>query len=1091
MSKDFSLIPIDHLLRWILTEEKDRGEIFGIHQDLFFKPKQDDPFRFMRYGKLLETPLGVAAGPHSQMAQNIIAAWLCGGRYIELKTVQTLDELTVSKPCIDMGDEGYNCEWSQELRLHDSFSEYLNAWIILHILLDKWDLGKDKQPGFLFNMSVGYNMEGILKPNVQEFFAKMKDCRKEKEEKIAALKHLYPRVTELDIPDCMSDNITLSTMHGCPPDEIEKIGKYLIEQMKLHTTIKLNPTLLGPEELRGILNDELRFETIVPDEAFGHDLKYPDAVKLIQNLRKSAEKSSVHFSLKLTNTLESLNHKDVFPPNEKMMYMSGRALHPISVRVARKLQREFNGELDLSFSAGADCWNLHELAAANIKPVTVCSDILKPGGYARLTQYLDELRTRMREAGAANYDEFALKTAKGTDGNVKKAALGNLEKYAEGVTANPAYKKDSRKGDSIKMNRPLTAFDCVKAPCVGTCPANQDIPAYLYHVAKGNDAEAMRVIHLTNPLPNIAGLVCDHLCQTKCTRLNYEQPLLIREIKRFVTERQKGQLPPKPPAKTGLKAAIIGAGPSGLSCAYFLAHAGFEVTIFETKAFAGGMASDAIPEFRLTAAAIEKDIKHIESLGVKIVYDHPIDKNRFNELVKDNDYVYLAIGAQKAKPMGVPGEHAAGCIDFLRFLSDVRRGKKVDLGKKVVVIGAGNSAMDVARTAYRLVGKTGEVTVVYRRTRKEMPADREEIEALLAEGIKIMELTAPAEVKIEGGKAKALHCQQMKLGEKDASGRRKPVRVEGGDFDIPVDTIIPAIGQDTDLAFLDNPDLKTDPVTNLTRIAKVYAGGDLVRGASSLIKAVGDGKSAAQNILKAASREHPLKAPKADKGFSLPEMQTKRARRVRGFEIPEIHGEARRSFKLVNLPLDEKTARAEASRCLYCDDYCGVCVTVCPNRANLAYQVATGDYPTFTVIAGIAGPVLKQSGTMRIEQSYQFLNVGDFCNECGNCTTFCPTKGAPFMDKPKFYLTEKSFNHESDGYRLVDGKLVARVKSQVETLVSAGGVLKYESPSVQAVLDAKTLTVTEATLKGAHEADLTHAVRMGLMFNALQKAHFG
>ena len=196
----------------------------------------------LRYGKELETPVGMAAGPHTQLAINIIAAWLCGARYIELKTIQTLDELEVSKPCIDMQDEGYNCEWSQELKIEQSFNEYLNAWIIIHIL--RRELGFEGPLGTLFNMSVGYNLEGILYENVQWFFDKMKDCSAELIEAKDSIRKIYPRIDELEISSCISDHITLSTMHGCPPDEIGKIGLYLINEKKLHTTIKLNPTLL-------------------------------------------------------------------------------------------------------------------------------------------------------------------------------------------------------------------------------------------------------------------------------------------------------------------------------------------------------------------------------------------------------------------------------------------------------------------------------------------------------------------------------------------------------------------------------------------------------------------------------------------------------------------------------------------------------------------------------------------------------------------------------------------------------------------------------------------------------------------------------
>ena len=189
---------IETLLKWILEDEK-KGKIFGIEKDLFFVPKATDPFRMRRYGQLLETPVGVAAGPHTQLSQNLIAAWLTGGRYMELKTIQILDELEVTKPCIDMGDEGYNCEWSQELKLDQSFDEYLNAWIVMHILKDKFSWGKPDESGFIFNMSVGYNLEGILSPTVQRFLDRMADCREEKAAKIEKIAAFYPRVTQFRI----------------------------------------------------------------------------------------------------------------------------------------------------------------------------------------------------------------------------------------------------------------------------------------------------------------------------------------------------------------------------------------------------------------------------------------------------------------------------------------------------------------------------------------------------------------------------------------------------------------------------------------------------------------------------------------------------------------------------------------------------------------------------------------------------------------------------------------------------------------------------------------------------------------------------
>ena len=220
----------------------------------------------------------------------------------------------------------------------------------------------------------------------------MNNCKNEKEEKIKQLELLYPKIREVNIPDQISDNVTLSTMHGCPSNEIEKICRYLIEERKLHTSLKLNPTLLGKESLRNILNTKLGFNVTVPDEAFEHDLKYDDAITIINSLKQSADKSGVEFGLKLTNTLETSNSTNWLPEKEKMVYTSGRALHPISINLAARLQNDFNGELDISFSAGVDAFNVAETLACNLKPITVCSDLLKPGGYLRLTQYLEEIK---------------------------------------------------------------------------------------------------------------------------------------------------------------------------------------------------------------------------------------------------------------------------------------------------------------------------------------------------------------------------------------------------------------------------------------------------------------------------------------------------------------------------------------------------------------------------------------------------------------------------------------------------------------------------------------------------------------------------
>ncbi|MEZ5019732.1 MAG: hypothetical protein R2756_06365 [Bacteroidales bacterium] len=425
MTGKFSPIPLRQQLKLILSELSDKGTVFGIPRELFFIAEENTALSTDIFGHRLQSPVGVAAGPHTQMAQNIVAAWLSGARYIELKTIQTLDELEVPKPCIDMQDEGYNCEWSQELKVRESFSEYLDAWIIIHILNHRLGWGND--PGMVFNMSVGYDLKGIMQENVQWFLDMMNDCGEYIDARLEEIVDIYPEAAELDIPARISDNITLSTMHGCPPDEIEAIARYLVSERKLHTFVKVNPTLLGPEALREILNHKLGFRTRVPDEAFAHDLKYDDALVIIRSLRRLAAEQGVGFGLKLTNTLESENNKTVFGGDVPMMYMSGRALHPISVSLAARLQEEFDGELLLSFSAGADAFNITDLISCGFRTVTVCSDLLRPGGYMRMSQYFTELRDGLQKADAKNINDLTA------------AALANLRTYGRKVISSPAY----------------------------------------------------------------------------------------------------------------------------------------------------------------------------------------------------------------------------------------------------------------------------------------------------------------------------------------------------------------------------------------------------------------------------------------------------------------------------------------------------------------------------------------------------------------------------------------------------------------------------------------------------------------------------
>jgi putative selenate reductase len=1063
----FYPITLEHLLRIVLKQFDEQNQIFGIPRKLFFYPQMVEPFRSERFGQVLETPIGVAAGPHTQLTQNIVAAWLTGARFIELKTIQTLDELEVSKPCIDMQDEGYNCEWSQELKIHESFNQYLNAWILIHILKDKLKVGDPKKAGVIFNMSVGYNLEGILNDNVQWFFRKMNDSSEELEEKLKSINDIYPNISNIKINPRISDNVTLSTMHGCPPTEIEKIGHYLLREKQLHTAIKLNPTLIGKVTLREIL-EQSGFETFVPDIAFEHDLKYPDAIDIIKNLQKTADDNKLQLSIKLTNTLESVNHKSIFPPNEKMMYMSGRALHPISINLAAKLQKDFDGKLDISFCGGADAFNISDLVACGLSPVTVCSDILKPGGYIRLGQYIEELRQKFNDLRASSIEDYITKKTRGKCNNLIDAQLNNLSLYSHSSLQSECYKKTTLHEPSIKTQRELGYFDCISAPCQDTCPTNQDIPNYNYHTSHCDLSAAGDVILQTNPFPQTTGMICDHLCQTKCTRINYDSPILIREIKRHVAETAIAKRMSKTPkllkTTNPKKVTIIGAGPSGLSCAYFLAIAGFKVNVYESKALSGGMVSGVIPPFRLTNKAIDNDVKRVEELGVKVHYNTDIKSDTFNRLKSESDYIYIAAGAQNSAKLRIEGIDAKGVVDPLKLLEDVKNEYSAEYGKRIAIIGGGNTAMDVARTAYRLVGNDGKVTVVYRRTKKQMPADMGEIKAVIDEGVEVMELTAPEKINVKNGRVISLVCSRMELGEKDDSGRRSPVKIPNSEFELEVDTIIPAIGQELAFDFGKNDLLYSKPGSYETQIPNVFIGGDALRGASTAINAIGDGRKVAQIIIDREGIDFNTKPTNAREPKDYGWHMHKRAWKAHPAKVSEIPLNKRKNFNLVTSSLEEDDVIEEAKRCMLCDEFCNICATVCPNLANYTYTVQPVEYTIQKAIRSSKCTIqIEDIEPFRVEQTYQVLNIANFCNECGNCNTFCPSKGAPYKDKPKVYLTKSAFDEAVDGYFMEKDKnatkLIYKNNDALFFLREKGKDYLFETRGIEVLLDNKTLAI--------------------------------
>ncbi|MBN1648857.1 MAG: putative selenate reductase subunit YgfK [Spirochaetales bacterium] len=993
--------------------KEEPAQLFGIPESLFYRVDAKCRTSFM--GTSLDTPVGPAAGPHTQMAQNIISAYLCGARYIELKTVQVMDRLEIPKPCIDMEDEGYNCEWSQELGLTESFHEYCNAWILCNYLASGNSIRDGRSgPGFLFNLSIGYNMQGILSDSMQSFIDRMINARAFLQTKIDSVSGFFPELAGLKVNEKIAGSVTLSTMHGCPPEEIEQIGMYLIRERGLNTLIKLNPTLAGRKRVNEILNTRNRYDIDVPAAAFSHDLTMKQAIPIITRLRKAATEKGVSFAVKLSNTLETKNKRSVLNKSGKTVYMSGRALHPVTIETALLLQREFRGELDISFSGGADVSNIAALAGCGLLPATVCSDILKPGGYMRLGQYCHELSHFAGKQSCRDLAEYL-------DNLTAQQKLEQLEAYAEALSSDRYYRKNSFITKSIKNERTLPVWDCAAAPCVLTCPTQQRIPEYMEAVRDGNYRKALSIIYADNPFPFTTGLVCDHVCQYKCTRQNIDRALEIRAIKRAAAV-FGGTIPLPPIGKTNRKAAVIGAGPSGLSCAWFLALAGWQVKVFERNDAGGGMAGRVIPEFRLKREELGKDIERIREAGAVIEYNACIDKQQMDEIKKQFDAVYLAVGAAKDKKLNIEGEEQDCVFGALSFLARARKDTSFRLSGDVCVIGGGNSAMDAARAALRLTD--GKVSIVYRRTTEQMPADREELQAVIHEHIAIHELLAPDRIELSGGDL-VLHCQRMKLAKKDKSGRQGVRPVAGSMRTLECGTVITAVGQESDLSFAEG--LALQRADGGQQGALVYYGGDCMRGPSSIISAVADGKKAAALISgvygENAGRMKPAKDPASYAGhFRL------LAERSPGNKGPdsETVPEKNRGKYAAEQGMDKKTAEKEAWRCLGCDEICNICISVCPNRALFAARNLGWKLPVyfFNSRTGEA----EQRYDLHYKQPYQIFRIADFCNECGNCATFCPSGGAPYKTKRTVCLDEQLFIEEENA--LFAGKNEIRFKQR-------------------------------------------------------------
>ena len=570
------------------------------------------------------------------------------------------------------------------------------------------------------------------------------------------------------------------------------------------------------------------------------------------------------------------------------------------------------------------------------------------------------------------------------------------------ITTNSAKLESYRK---IRLEQILSDHnaDCV-APCSLTCPANIDIQSYLRHAGNGNFETALRVIKENNPFPIVCGRVCPHPCEAACRRNLVDTPVAINHVKRFIADwdlSREQAWTPKKNKSTGKKIAIIGAGPSGLSAAYYSAINGHDVTVFERQQHAGGMMRYGIPEYRLPKDTLDQEIDIIKSLGVKIMTGKTLGTHiQLEDLHKDFDAVYLAIGSWRATPLQIEGENLDGVWLGIQYLEQVTKGVPIDVGETVVIIGGGNTAIDCARTALRKNAKS--VKLIYRRTMDEMPAESYEVKEALDEGVEMLFLMAPTKITAEHGKKK-LHCIKMALGEPDRSGRRRPVPIEGSETEIEADTIIGAIGQSTNTQFLYNDlpvklnkwgDIEINGKTSQTSEINIFAGGDCVTGPATVIQAVAAGRHAAEAMESFLMKGY-IKESSTDYSCSLgsledlPKSEFEKLPKFERAKMPALPlSERKHNFEEVELGYTEETAREEARRCLKCG--CGERYT-CDLRKeasahNVEYVKPIHDRPFIP-----------------IELDHPFIiRDNNKCISCGRCIAACAEVEGP--DVLAYYL---------------------------------------------------------------------------------------
>lgn len=455
----------------------DEGSLYSLPRRDIWTPVPGLDLSLAHMAGRAATPVGPASGPHTQMAQNIVLSFLAGARFMELKTVQVLDELEIPRPCIFVPNIGYNVEWSQELLVEQSAREYVAAWYLVHALTSELGPGlwPDGTGETIFDISLGYDLPGIQSEKVASYIRTMKDGSALLDELRAEIKSRFPRWADIEVPTQVSSSTTLSTFHGCPADQIEAIASHTLCDHGLHTVIKLNPTLLGYDVVREMLDGMGYTHVKLRRQDFEKDLQWAQLMDMLPRLEQRAKERGLGLGVKFSNTLVCESPEPPFVAPEGSggeMYLSGQPLHVLALTLADRFRRETGGRFDTSFSAGVDPMNFASLAACGLKPITTCSDLLKGQGYARLPRYLRNLEGEMKRLGASTLDEYVSLSAREQGGaEVDDPAGENLARLAERTRGDERYTFGKNKKAPKKIGSELHLFDCIACDkCLKVCP---------------------------------------------------------------------------------------------------------------------------------------------------------------------------------------------------------------------------------------------------------------------------------------------------------------------------------------------------------------------------------------------------------------------------------------------------------------------------------------------------------------------------------------------------------------------------------------------------------------------------------------------